>query len=153
MLISPVSLSCLTLLSHSPVSVSCLTPPVSRLLSHVCLMFHVFLTSPVIPRSPGSHLLSHVSSLMSHVSCLLSPVSCLTSPFTCLLSHIFCFLPSVADPDPDPDLWNLYHFPGSRSGSVSIIGWIQNPDLDLYQMIRIRIQQKSLKTENNLKYF
>ena len=90
MLISPVSLSCLTLLSHSPVSVSCLTPPVSRLLSPVCLMFHVLFTSPVIPRSPGSHLLSHVSSLMSHVSCLLSYVSFHMSPVTHLLFPAQC---------------------------------------------------------------
>ena len=49
-------------------------------------------------------------------------------------------LASVADPDPQ----NLYKFPGS--GSVSKFGWIRNPDP--YQMIRIRIQQKPLKTEN-----
>ena len=144
MLISPVSLSCVTLLSQSPVL---------RLLSHVSFLLSVscFMSYSLLLSFLG--LLAHISCLTFPLSCHTSPVSCLTSPFTCLLSHIFCFLPSVADPDPDPDLWNLYHFPGSRSGSVSIIGWIQNPDLDLYQMIRIRIQQKSLKTENNLKYF
>ena len=45
---------------------------------------------------------------------------------------------SVADLDP----WNPYHFP--VSGSVSKNGWIRNPDP--YQMIRIRIQLKPLKT-------
>ena len=43
---------------------------------------------------------------------------------------------SVADPDP----WNPYNF----SGSVSKNGWIRNPDP--YQIIRIRIQLKPLKT-------
>ena len=50
---------------------------------------------------------------------------------------------SVADRDPpDP-----YHFPGS--GSVSKVG----PDPSSYQSIRIRIQQKPLKTEKELKKF
>ena len=55
-----------------------------------------------------------------------------------LLSEDGIIADSVADADP----WNPYNFPGS--GSVSKNGWIWNPDP--YQMIRIRIQLKPLKT-------
>ena len=47
-----------------------------------------------------------------------------------------------SDADPAPP--EPYHFPGS--GSVSKVGL----DPDLYQMIRIQIQQKPLKTENKI---
>ena len=63
-------------------------------------------------------------------------------PFISVKINVTYYCYSVADPDP----WNPYHFPGSRSGSVSKNGWIRNPDPDLYQMIRIRIQPKPLKT-------
>ena len=42
----------------------------------------------------------------------------------------------------DPDQWNPYHFPGSGSASENVL--IRDPDP--YQMIRIWIQLKLLKT-------